>query len=112
MGSCNQNKSNTQVLKASFLGSFNDEIVETTSAILDSTTYTLLQNTCMTCHSAIGKTHDALIAPPIIAVKRRYMMAYDEREDFIKNVVAWAKEPKEENGIMFGAIDKFKTMPL
>ena len=77
----------------------------------DSTAYTLLQNKCMVCHSTVGKTHDQLIAPPIIAVKRRYMMKYDERDDFIEHIVAWAKNPKEENAIMFGAVDKFKTMP-
>ena len=38
-------------------------------------------------------------------------MAYNEREEFIKTIVDWAKDPKEENGIMRGAINKFKTMP-
>ena len=77
----------------------------------DSVAYTLLQNNCMACHNAVGKTHDQLIAPPIIAVKRRYLKASDGRDDFIENMTAWATDPKEENALMKGAVDKFKVMP-
>ena len=77
----------------------------------DSIGYALFQSKCMACHSVTGKTHDELIAPPMIAVKRRYSMMYDERDDFIKHIIDWAKDPKEENAIMRGAVNKFKTMP-
>ncbi|MCB0837261.1 MAG: hypothetical protein KDE26_00875 [Bacteroidetes bacterium] len=77
----------------------------------DSLGYTLLQEKCMTCHSTVGKTHDELVAPPIFAVKRRYEMVYNNREDFVEGVKAWAKTPKEENVLMRGAVSKFNIMP-
>jgi mono/diheme cytochrome c family protein len=107
VSACNQNESNTQ-------GSLSvNQQIATSEIVLesDSIGYTLFQNKCMACHSVAGKMHDELIAPPMIAVKRRYSMVYSERDDFIKNIVAWAKDPKAENAIMRGAVNKFKTMP-
>ena len=107
LSACNQNQTNTPDSE-----SVNQQIVTAEIALKsDSIGYTLFQNKCMTCHSVAGKTHDELIAPPMIAVKRRYSMMYDERDDFITNIVAWAKDPKAENAIMRGAVNKFKTMP-
>lgn len=77
----------------------------------DSTAYVLLKNNCYSCHSVNTKSHDELIAPPMIAVKRRYSTVYSDREDFIRHIVDWAKAPKAENAIMYGAVDKFKVMP-
>jgi cytochrome c2 len=107
VSACNQNETNTPDSVM-----VNQQITATEIALKsDSIGYTLFQSKCMTCHIVAGKTHDELIAPPMIAVKRRYKMMYGEQDDFIKNIVAWAKNPKAENAIMPGAVDKFKTMP-
>jgi hypothetical protein len=71
----------------------------------------LFQQKCYTCHSIITKSHDEIIAPPMAAVKRRYMKEYDSKDDFVKAVVAYASDPKAENALMIGAVDKFKAMP-
>jgi len=73
--------------------------------------YTLFKNNCYACHSVISKSHDEIIAPPMVAVKRRYKMAYNSKEDFVKAVVAWASDPKEDKALMRGAVNQFKVMP-
>ena len=47
----------------------------------------------------------------MVAVKRRYMKEYDSKEDFVKAIVAYAIDPKTENALMIGAVDKFTAMP-
>lgn len=71
----------------------------------------LFKQKCYACHSVTTKSHDEIIAPPMIAVKKRYSMQYDNKEDFVNAVVAYAADPKAENALMIGAINKFKAMP-
>ena len=71
----------------------------------------LFKQNCYACHSVITKSHDEIIAPPMIAVKRRYLMQYSTKEAFVKAVVAYASDPKAENALMIGAVNKFKAMP-
>ncbi len=110
-GTCCQNKGLAIQGKSQQNSPSNIENINNKLITFDSTAYHLLQNKCMVCHTSVGKTHDEMIAPPIIAVKRRYSNVYDNREDFTKAIVDWAKDPQEENAIMYGAVDKFKTMP-
>lgn len=88
-----------------------DMTYEPSPVAFDSIGYRLLQSKCMVCHSTLGKTHEELVAPPIFAVKTRYSKAHTDRESFVNSIVEWAKEPKEENAIMRGAVDNFKLMP-
>ena len=71
----------------------------------------LFQQKCYACHSVITKSHDEIIAPPMIAVKKRYSMQYDNKEDFVNAIVAYASDPNAENALMIGAVNKFKAMP-
>lgn len=71
----------------------------------------LFKQKCYACHSVITKSHDEIIAPPMIAVKKRYSMQFDNKEEFVDAVVAYAHDPKAENALMRGAINKFKAMP-
>lgn len=73
--------------------------------------YTLFKTNCYACHNPNTESHDAIIAPPMIAVKKMYSMKYNTKEDFVKAVVAWASNPKEENSMMKGAVTRFKVMP-
>ena len=109
--SCLQTSSDSSDVDLGYAMLVNDRIDEIMNFSNDSTGHSLLQNNCMSCHSAIGKTHDQLIAPPIEAVKRRYMVESNAREDFIDNIVTWAKDPQKDKGLMRGAINKFETMP-
>jgi len=71
----------------------------------------LFQQKCYACHSVTTKSHDEIIAPPMIAVKKRYSMQFDNKEDFVNAIVAYASNPKAENALMIGAVNKFKAMP-
>ena len=71
----------------------------------------LLQQNCYACHSVSTKSHNEIIAPPMAAVKRSYRKEYDSKDDFVKAFVAYASNPKAENALMIGAVNKFKAMP-
>lgn len=78
---------------------------------IESEGYKLLKQNCYACHNPLAASHDDLLAPPMVAVKRRYKVSYDSKEDFTKAIVEWSKDPKEENAMMRGAVDNFKVMP-
>nr|WP_315255770.1 c-type cytochrome [uncultured Flavobacterium sp.] len=71
----------------------------------------LMKQNCYVCHSVTSKSHDEIIAPPMIAVKKRYLMQYNTKEDFVNAFVAYTNNPKAENALMYGAVNKFKAMP-
>ncbi|MFD1314449.1 c-type cytochrome [Namhaeicola litoreus] len=71
----------------------------------------LLKMRCYACHQVSSKSHDEIIAPPLAAVKRRYLRSFPEREAFINAIVNWTMDPKEKNALMYGAVKKFKVMP-
>lgn len=71
----------------------------------------LMKEKCYACHSVTTQSHDEIIAPPMIAVKKRYNMQFDNKEDFVKAIVAYTSNPIAENALMKGAVNKFNTMP-
>jgi hypothetical protein len=77
----------------------------------DSTGYLLLQEKCMSCHSSTVTNHDDRLAPPMFAIKKRYLKTYTNRDDFIEGITTWATNPKEDKAMMHGAVNKFKVMP-
>jgi cytochrome c551/c552 len=99
--SCNKQKSSED---------FNKNLTVNTESD-DAEALKLFQQKCYACHSVATKSHDEIIAPPMIAVKKRYSMQYDNKEDFVNAVVAYAIDPKAENALMIGAVNQFKAMP-
>jgi len=73
--------------------------------------YNLLRNNCYACHSVTAKSHDAIIAPPMVAIKRRYKVSYKTKSEFVEAMTNWVLDPKEEHALMRGAVSKFKVMP-
>jgi len=73
--------------------------------------YILLKNQCYACHSVNSASHDEIIAPPMVAVKRRYSRMYDNKEEFVEAISKWALNPEKENAIMRGAVAQFDIMP-
>lgn len=100
-GSCN-NKTTSNIAKNDSASEFN---------IQDNEGLQLMTQKCYACHSVTSKSHDDIIAPPMIAIKKRYSMQYSNRKDFINALVAYASNPKEENALMMGAVNKFNAMP-
>lgn len=73
--------------------------------------YELLKIRCYVCHQINSKSHDELVAPPMVAVKKRYLMAYSDKVEFIESIVKWTENPNQEKALMRGAVGRFKVMP-
>jgi len=83
----------------------------TTSSKADNEGLTLIKNTCYACHNPNTKSHDDIIAPPLIAVKKRYSMAYPSKDEFVREMTNWIVNPTKDMALMRGAVDKFNVMP-
>lgn len=77
----------------------------------DNTINGLLNTKCYICHSINSESHDVIIAPPMAAVKRRYLRSYRDKENFVEAITKWTMDPKVENALMPGAVDNFNVMP-
>ena len=73
--------------------------------------YDLLKTKCYACHNPNSASHEAIIAPPMSAIKKRYSRLYNTKEEFVREITDWALNPVEENAIMRGAVMQFNTMP-
>jgi cytochrome c553 len=71
----------------------------------------LMETHCYVCHSTSAEENEGRIAPPMIAIKARYLMDYDTKEDFIKAISNFVKNPTEDITKMHGAVKKFGVMP-
>jgi len=87
------------------------EEVTKTLIPIDSTAQVLLDQKCMVCHGFEGKTEEAMIAPPMSAVKSRYLRSSDVKEEFVTNMTNWVKKPEAEKGLMRGALQEKGVMP-
>ncbi len=70
----------------------------------------LMETNCYVCHS-LTATEESRIAPPMIAIKKRYSIGNDTKEAFINSMQNWIKNPTEENAKMYGAVKRFGVMP-
>lgn len=69
----------------------------------------LLTTSCYVCHSPTAPENSRL-APPMEAVKRRYLATYPEKEVFIEKLSTFVVAPKKENAVMFGAVSQYNLM--
>ncbi len=90
-----------------------DAATEAVQKMADKTSegYQLMKQKCFACHNPDTESHDAIIAPPMIAVKMHYNKRFETKEAFVDAFVKWSQDPKEENAIMKGAVKKFQVMP-
>ena len=70
----------------------------------------LLEVNCYVCHSP-SAGHDDRIAPPMIAVKKHYLTEGVTKEEFIKSIQDFMKNPNADDAKMFGAVKRFGVMP-
>lgn len=70
----------------------------------------LMEKNCYLCHNPTT-AHDNRIAPPMIAIKKHYITETTTKEEFIKDMQEWIKNPAETNAKMPGAVRKFGVMP-
>ncbi len=70
----------------------------------------LMETFCYACHSP-SASHDARLAPPMIAIKKMYINSNTSKEDFINSMQEWIKNPTKEKAKMLGAVSRFGVMP-
>ena len=75
--------------------------------------YALMKQKCFICHmeKPDPAKRNQMIAPPMVRVQQHYKPAYPEREDFVKAVMRYVKNPSETATLMPGAVKKFHLMP-
>lgn len=71
----------------------------------------LLETYCYVCHNPKIPENNGRIAPPMIAIKTRYINDQTTKEEFINQVVAYAKNPTQEKAKLYGAVRRFGVMP-
>lgn len=70
----------------------------------------LMENNCYVCHNPKA-SEEAMVAPPMIAVKMHYLSDDISKETFEQNFVDFLKNPSEAHSKMPGAIKRFGLMP-
>lgn len=71
----------------------------------------LMRQYCYACHSVTSISHNEIIAPPMQAVKHRYLRVFPEKDEFIDALTQWVINPTSETALMKGAVSKFNVMP-
>jgi cytochrome c553 len=81
-------------------------------AIMQSDGKKLMEVQCYICHGPKGSENDGRIAPPMVAIKARYIDKEGlNKDEFIKYVTAFVENPTEELALMKGAVKKHGLMP-
>lgn len=74
------------------------------------TGFQALESACFTCHSPDAAPAER-IAPPMGAIRHRYLMGNASFEAFRGDLVAFVNDPSAENVRMRGAVNRFGLMP-
>ncbi|GAA3589745.1 hypothetical protein GCM10022396_03890 [Flavivirga amylovorans] len=69
----------------------------------------LMETHCYLCHDASTGEEERL-GPPMIAIKKRYIFKDTSKDEFIKDMQDWIKNPNEKDAKMFGAVKRFGVM--
>ncbi|WP_226966457.1 cytochrome C [Sulfurimonas sediminis] len=67
----------------------------------------LFHGNCTTCHFETK----SVSAPAMMEVRTRYLNAFPDKKDFVREMTEWVHKPNEERSIMQDAIDKYELMP-
>ena len=67
----------------------------------------LFHGNCVTCHYELEEKS----APAMAEVRRRYLIAFPQKEEFVKYLSEWVHKPSKEGSIMQDAIKKHGLMP-
>ncbi|MGL2964754.1 c-type heme family protein [Flavobacterium sp. RSB2_4_14] len=72
----------------------------------------LIETHCYLCHSPNAPEGEGRIAPPMVAIKARYINKEGfNKEEFITALKSFVENPTEDKALMFGAVKKHGLMP-
>ena len=67
----------------------------------------LFQGNCTTCHF----DNRALSAPSMQEIKKHYISAFPQKNDFVDYMSKWVKVPDEKSTLMHESVEKYGLMP-
>jgi len=67
----------------------------------------LLNGNCTTCHFE----RKTVSAPSVVDFRKKYLKAYPKKDDFVKNMISFIKNPNPKKSLMPKAIKKHELMP-
>lgn len=70
-----------------------------------------LKQNCYTCHNPNSKSHDNMLAPPLVGIKYKYQNAYGNKSLFVRQMADFIHAPSKENALMKGPVRRFGLMP-
>ena len=70
----------------------------------------LMETQCYVCHNP-NTSHDARIAPPMVAIKSHYLNENTTKEEFADAIWKFVQKPSKEKSKMRGAVRRFGVMP-
>ena len=71
----------------------------------------LFKTNCYACHNPSAPSHDAIVAPPMAAIKHRYSREFQSKNAFVEAIINFTTEPSPEKARMKGALRRFNVMP-
>lgn len=72
----------------------------------------LMETNCYVCHSPNAPENEGRIAPPMVAIKARYINKEGyNKEQFIASVKSFVENPTKDKALMYGAVKKHGLMP-
>jgi hypothetical protein len=72
----------------------------------------LMETNCYVCHSPNAPEGEGRIAPPMVAIKARYIDKEGYTKDaFIGAIKSFVENPTEEKALLYGAVRKHGLMP-
>jgi cytochrome c553 len=72
----------------------------------------LMETNCYVCHSPNAPENEGRIAPPMVAIKARYIQKEGyNKEEFIAAIKSFVENPTEDKVLMYDAVKKHGLMP-
>lgn len=97
------------VKKQEYISPENNTDAKNTASLQEHPGKKIMETECYICHNPKA-SETSRIAPPMIAIKKRYIGSETSKKEFIKAMVYWIENPSEKNSKMPGAVEKFGVM--
>lgn len=98
------------VIAAAFVAAFQATAADGLDENTMATGFQTLESACFSCHSPDAAPADR-IAPPMAAIRHRYLMGNGSFEAFRRDLVNFVNDPSATNARMRGALNRFGLMP-
>jgi hypothetical protein len=83
-----------------------------TNNVYNTKGYALMKQYCFACHfESMASGMGSQAAPPVYKLQKQYKLATTNKEHFIKEIMKWVQDPKDERMLLNRAVFVFGKMP-